>query len=72
MRCKFCCGSKVELNNDRGYAVIFYAVYAGSEENDKYFQATPSGSIVLQVLNEQAASFIEIGKNYYIDFTTAP
>jgi hypothetical protein len=34
MRCKVALGSKVNLG-DGGFSLGFYAVYAGSEENEK-------------------------------------
>ena len=70
MRCKFCCSSKVPLG-DNGFLLAFYTVYAGSEENDKYFKATPSGHVYVQTVNAQAAANFEVGKNYYVDFNPA-
>ena len=70
MRCKLECCSKINLG-DGGYTLLFYAVYAGSEENDKYFKATPSALFTLQPLNEAAAANFEFGKQYYVDFTAA-
>ena len=70
MRCKLECCSKINLG-DGGYTLGFYAVYAGSEENDKYFKATPSAHFYLQTVNEAAAANFELGKQYYVDFTAA-
>ena len=70
MRCKIACCSKVNLGNG-GFALGFYAVYAGSKENDQYFKATPSASFTIQTVNEAAAAKFEIGKYYYVDFTPA-
>jgi hypothetical protein len=70
MRCKVACSSKVALGNE-GYALSFYAVYGGSEENDKYFKATPSASFVMQTVNAAAAAKFEVGKYYYVDFFSA-
>ena len=70
MRCKLSCGSKVELG-DGGFTLGFYAVYAGSEENDKYFKATPSAQFYVQTVNATAAAKFELGKQYYVDFTAA-
>ena len=70
MRCKVACSSKVNLG-DGGFLLAFYTVYAGSEENDKYFKATPSGSFTLQTVNSAAAANFEIGKQYYVDFSPA-
>ena len=46
-------------------------VHGGSEENKRFFSASPSGSIELGILNQFAADQFEIGKEYYIDFTEA-
>lgn len=66
MRCKVSCGSKINLGNG-GFTLGFYAVFAGSEENDKYFKATPSAQFYVQTVNEIAATKFEVGKYYYID-----
>lgn len=66
-RCKFVCGFKDEGNK----TVYFNPVYSGSEENKKFFSATPGGMISLNVLNESAFESFEQGKEYYIDFTLA-
>lgn len=70
MRCKMCCGSKVALGGG-GFTLGFYAVYAGSEEDYRYFKATPSAQFYVSTVNEAAASKFEIGKNYYVDFSSA-
>jgi len=70
MRCKVACSSKVNLGGG-GFTLGFYAVYAGSEENDKYFKATPSAQFYVQTVNEVAAAQFEPGKQYYVDFTPA-
>jgi len=70
MRCKVTCGSKINLGNG-GFSLGFYAVYSGSEENDKYFQATPMAQFNVQTVNEFAAAKFEIGKYYYVDFIPA-
>lgn len=43
-------------------------VVSGSEENKKFFEATPSGSIEIGQFNEE--SFVP-GKQYYVEFTEA-
>ena len=47
-------------------------VCSGSEENKKFFAATPSGSIRLTCANAAATDQFELGKEYYVDFTPAP
>jgi len=49
----------------------FTAVYDGSEENKKYWEATPGGQLQLFTVNEAAWSQFQEGKEYYIDFTPA-
>lgn len=46
-------------------------VTGGSEENLKFFEATPSGSVDLGTINEEAGRQFELGKAYYLDFTPA-
>lgn len=70
MRCKMCCGSKVNLG-EGGHTLGFYAVYAGSKENDQYFKATPSAQFYVNTVNDEAASKFEVGKNYYVDLSAA-
>lgn len=65
VRAKFKCDFKKE-----NY-VAFSPVYSGSEENKKFFSATPGGQINLYVVNSDAMKLFEMGKEYYIDFTPA-
>jgi len=46
-------------------------VSSGSEENKKFWQATPSGSIELGIINEEAWGAFELDGEYYVDFTKA-
>lgn len=43
----------------------------GSEENKKFYEATPGGRVELATVNEEAAKAFELGKEYYLDFTPA-
>jgi hypothetical protein len=43
-----------------------------AHENTKFWQASPSGSLVLGTVNQSAAEQFELGAEYYIDFTKAP
>ena len=50
----------------------FTPVYGtGSEENKAYWDATPSGSLQLGVVNQEAWRQFELGKSYYLDFNAA-
>ena len=42
-----------------------------NSENKKFWDASPSGSIELGVVNQAAWSEFELDKEYYIDFTKA-
>jgi hypothetical protein len=55
-------------------SVTLNPVYANSDpahENSKFWAATPSGTIELGTINEEAAAIFELGKEYYVDFTPA-
>lgn len=68
-RAKFTCNSiekKVGFNgHEFVYAAKFGVVYSGSPENQKFFAATPSGSIELSTV---AGDVFNPGKAYYVDF----
>lgn len=44
-------------------------VTGGSEENKQFYAATPSGTIELGTLNQQATDQFELGAEYYVDFS---
>jgi hypothetical protein len=67
VRAKFTC---VEINEDKTQ-ISLTPVINGSEENKKFFSYTPGGSIKLNVVNPSAAKEFEVGKEYYVDFTSA-
>lgn len=69
VRAKFKVDSKTIYAN--GASVKMVPVTCGSEENKKFFQYTPGGSLDLQVLNHEAAEQLVPGKEYYIDITEA-
>lgn len=76
VRAKFLCTSMKQTQQYKGTIVNTYefgAVYGGgsaSDENKKYWEATPSGSIMLSCLRSEVQ--FEIGKEYYIDFLLVP
>ena len=50
----------------------FTPVYrSGSDENKAFWDATPTGSLQLGVVNQQAWAAFELGKSYYVDFSEA-
>lgn len=46
-------------------------VLQNSDENKKFWSATPGGKLEMYLLNPEAAKQLELGKEYYIDFTPA-
>ena len=70
-RAKFNCNGVVF----KGYSmeVTFNAVTADEvEENKRYHDATPSGSLWLNVTNKDLRSAFEVGTSYYLDIEEAP
>ena len=49
----------------------FSVVTEGSLENKEFFRYTPTGHIEIGVLNRKAWEQFELGKEYYVDFTSA-
>ena len=71
-RCKMKLVSIAEAYNN-GRTVKFSPVQSGSEENRKFYAATPSGSCEFTV-SEQAAKSLgldagKLGSEFYVDFT---
>lgn len=73
VRCKFTCQSVTktqswETNPAPGkeyhYAADFRAVVSGSEENDAFFAATPSGELRIATTTQDV--FV-VGQDYYLD-----
>lgn len=50
------------------YSASFNVVHQGSEENKKFYAATPTGSINVSTYAEDV---FEPGKSYYVEFTPA-
>lgn len=81
MRCKFVLQSISRQNgyiyrdgkNERGETqnLRFSAVCDGSEENKKFFAATPSGQLEFNTVNAAAVAGLQLGGEYYIDVTPA-
>lgn len=74
-RCKFTCQSvtkRQHWNQEKRdekrflYKAEFTAVYGGSEENAKFFEATPSGNLEIGTYKED---LFEPGVDYFIDIT---
>lgn len=54
-----------------GQEVGLVAVSSGSEDNQRFFKATPSGSIEIRTINDAAAEQFRVGQEFYVDFTPA-
>lgn len=46
-------------------------VMGDTPENKAFWKWSPGGSIELNTINQAAADALELGKEYYIDFTPA-
>jgi len=53
------------------YDVKMNPVTSNSEENKKFFTATPSGEITLSTINEEVAKEMEPGIEFYVTFEKA-
>lgn len=74
VRAKFMCNSVTKYKSGWGdfpihYNFKFQVVSSGSDENKKFFAATPSGIVELSAVN---ADLFEVGREYYLDFSPAP
>ncbi len=69
MRAKFSCVS-IEPTGDTS-RISLKPVISGSAENRDFFRWTPGGSIDLQVVGSDTATQMEVGHDYFVDFTDA-
>jgi hypothetical protein len=51
---------------------VLSAVTNGSQEDNDFAAATPSGNLSLDITAPEAQDFFLPGKSYYMDFTLAP
>lgn len=74
VRAKFRVSHLEPTSNPEAFTVVLYPVYGGVEgnENNEYWQLTPSGQVVLTTVNRAAWEQFEPGQDYYVDFTPAP
>ncbi len=73
VRAKFRVENKKEIfsGGQKVYSVELVPVVGGSPENDSFYKWTPGGKIELTTISEGAASGLEVGKEYYVDFVEA-
>lgn len=66
--------TRAHWQRDKGNigVVKLVPVMGDSEENKRFYDASPSGSIELGTINAQALAQFEIGQEFYVDFTPAP
>lgn len=69
-RCKFQV-SEVTKFSCPGERVKLFAVYGGSQENESFAAATPSGEISIYVNNPAVIGKFQPGQYYYVDLTPA-
>ena len=71
VRAKFKCTSRTEFEGGAS-EFKFSAVYSTdpNHENKKFWDATPSASLSMQVKNT-AAQIFKVGQEYYLDFIEA-
>ena len=72
-RCKFTCLSvtkRKHWNKEHpfNYEAEFSAVTSGSDENDKFFAATPSGTLKVSTIVDD---IFVVGNDYYLDISPA-
>jgi len=63
--------AKFKVMNVTEKEVTLLPVTYGSEENKKFFELTPYGSIQMGTINPDAIKQFEVGKEFYVDFTPA-
>lgn len=51
--------------------IVLLPVSGGTDENKKFWEATPSGEIKLGTVNAAAAAAFDLEGEYYVDFTKA-
>lgn len=54
------------------WQITMNPVVGNSEENKRFYAATPSGTINLSVVPEAVGKQFDIGQEVYVDFTPIP
>lgn len=69
VRAKFFVDEKTETKD--GFRIILRAVTCGSKENESFFKWTPNAKLEMSTINKDAATQLEVGKEYYLDLTVS-
>lgn len=73
VRCKFKCQSVTEQVGWGEHKTLFSAEFSpvsgGSDENKRFWDATPSGSFEIETVKEMPFT---VGADYYLDISEAP
>jgi len=57
--------------NQEVQSIVLLPVVSGSEENQQFYAATPSGEIKLGTVNADAAAQFELDAEFYVTFEKA-
>jgi len=69
MRAKFYVETITRNARFAGAEIILLPVGKDTQENRYFWQNTPGGKIDLTITNPQAVDSLELGKEYYVDFS---
>jgi hypothetical protein len=71
VRAKFKVAEIKRVANYEGAQLLLRAVYDPDPQspNWTFWKATPDGELKLQISNETAVDFFELGQEYYLDFS---
>jgi hypothetical protein len=64
--------AKFRVHSVESNRVAMHPVYADSDENKRFFRATPGGEISMFATNPDVVGEFEVGDEFYVDFTKAP
>lgn len=71
VRAKFRVGFVRFDSEGKATGFSMHPVYAETEENKAFFQATPAGIIDMHITRPEVAAQFAVGKEFYVDFTEA-
>ena len=71
MRAKFRVNSYTQYSGTGRKFELSAVTDDGTPENARYNTATPSGQLSITIDNPAVVDFLQVGKSYYLDFTSA-